>query len=229
MKKIIFIMILIAETMFLSSCGKGPNNGILEFPKTAWGMSVEETFESCGITKMDTNLYNEAGRGTMFRIVNYPLFGENTSEIIFNYIDFADNGTMELCAVRAIYPKNADMNHVLKNMKKSYGETVSDITSYLHFSAFGDVLEEKRYTESEQLKIWADKTVADYIDNGKEADYEKLWEFFQTGLNADTWDEFSQNARMVKVTWSTEEDINTLDFDAYNLRVYHQLKSQLSE
>lgn len=229
MKKIISIIFLIAETLFLSSCGKEVNNGNLEFPKTAWGMSVEETFDSCGITKTDTNLYEEGGRGTAFRIVNYPLFGENASEIIFNYIDFADNGTMELCAVRAVYPENADMDHVLKNMKKSYGATIPDITGYLRYSVFGDVLEEKRYVESENLKIWADKTVAESIGKGNGQDYEKPWEFFQTGLNADTWDEFSQNARMVKVTWSTEENVNTLDFDAYNLCVYRQLKSQLSE
>lgn len=227
--KTVFMIFLVAN-LLLCSCGSTEKQSNLEFPKTTWGMSMEETLDSYQITIEDTSRYHETGRGSMFMIEDYELFGEKTSDTDFQFIDFADNGIFELCYVRVTYLEGSDMNHVLTQMQKVYGETISDVTVYRGFSAFGDkVLTEDHYAASENLKIWAGSSVTECIPENKSENYRKSREFFQYGLTEENWDIFSQNARMVTVIWSVDEGVNRLEFNAYQLAVYKELKNQFSE
>lgn len=228
MKKTVFLIFVLLISLSLFSCSKKEGTDSLEFPKTIWGMSPDDVLDSYGITKEGTSSYNEAGRGIAFRIDGYSLFGEESSYIIFNFIDFADNGTRSLCNVRAFYPESADMEHVLAEMKKAYGQTVPSVISYDLYQMY-DELQERSYTESEQLKIWAKSPVIDMIPENELEDYGVLWEFFQPRLKEDNWTDFFQNARTVTVIWQDKEEGKSLDFNAYNLLVYNELKSRLSE
>lgn len=230
MKKMIFIILPIVAVLlallFLFS-NKEDMHG-LEFPKTAWGISAEEVLDSYGISQEDVSRSQEVGRGSMFTIEDKELFGEKTSEINFQFLDFGDNGNMGLCYVRVTYPEDADMDHVLEKMQEVYGKTVSDVSIYEQNSALGnETIHAKDYTESELLKIWADRCIADFISEKESESYRNLWTFFQPGLNEENWDAFRETARMVTVLWNIE-DWRTLEFNAYNLCVYNELKSQLS-
>lgn len=226
---IIFLIVAILLLLILFLFVKKEAVHDLEFPKTAWGISTEEVFDSYGISQADVSRSQEAGRGSMFTIEGKELFGEKTSEINFQFLDFGDNGDMGLCYVRVIYPEGADMNHVLEKMREVYGKTVSDTSIYEQNSALGnETIHAKDYTESDVLKIWADRCIADSISEKESESYRNLWAFFQPGLNEENWGEFCETARMVTVLWNND-DWKTLEFNAYNLCVYNELKNQLSE
>lgn len=228
MKKAVFIIFI--ASILLCSCSRKEASDNLEFPKTKWGMSMEETLDAYGITKKDTSYYRE---GLTFIINDYELFGEKTSKIIFNFIDLK-NGKPILCAVRVFYPDSADMNHVLKKMQKAYGKTVPEVPMYSLFQTLGDELPEREYTESEHLKLWANKSVIQSIPENERENYRDRWKDYQSGLKDENWEEFSQNARMVNVIWSDDGvfsklEKNALDFNAFNLELYKEIKNQLSD
>ena len=226
MKKVAFIIFIIA--IFLCSCSRKDDTKYPEFSKTKWGMSMDQTLNAYEITEKDTSYYKE---GILFIIKGYELFGEKTSEIQFIYKDFK-SGNPVLCAVQAAYPESTDMNNVLKKMQKAYGKTVSDIIIYGQFKIFDDKIPEKRHTESEHLKLWASSSVIQSISEKERENYRDRWINYQPGLNDENWDTFYQNARMVTVVWSDDDEFsslkeNTLAFNAYNLVVYNEIKSQL--
>lgn len=75
------------------------------------------------------------------------------------------------------------MQSVLEKVKKTYGETVSEIVAYREYSPLGDdILTKVEYTDSEQMKVWAGRTVDEFISESESERYEQNWEFFQDGL-----------------------------------------------
>lgn len=229
-KTISVFIIIIFSSSLLYLCIQDGSTNIFEYPGIVWGMSVEETLDSYGLTAEDTSLYNVSGRGAVFVIDGHEAFGEKTSKIIFNYIDFADNGRYELCDVKVLYPDSADMTLVLRELQKAYGKTVPEVVIYEQLSPFGsEALAKHSYAESDEVKLWAGSVVADFIPKAESESYEKGWEFFQTGLTPENWNEFTQNARTVSLIWSTEGEENMLKFDAYQFGVYKELNRRLSE
>lgn len=229
MKKWMSVSIMIFLTLLLLfSCSKKKDADALAFPNTTWGMSVDDVFGVYEITKADTTVYDDMSRSTMFALDGYEAFGEKTSRITFHFGDFWGHRKKELCRVRVSYPEGTDMNRVLKELQGIYGQTVPNVIVYLKLSVFDDKLSENQYTESEHVRIWANHSIDELIPQNEAKNYEQGWEIFQDGLTEENWDEFSQNASMVTVIWSTTENGNTLDFDAYNLLVYKGLSSQLS-
>ncbi len=228
MKKVLLILFLLAQIL-LCSCSKKADSNYPEFPKTKWGMSMNETLDAYKISKKDTSYYEE---GLGFTLKGYKLFGEKTSEIIFSFIDLKD-GNPVLCAVNVTYPDNTDMINVLKKMQKKYGKTISAVTIYDLYQAIETKIPVRDYTESEHLKFWADEPVIKYLPEKENEIYRDHWKPYQPGLNAETWDTFTQNARMVTVVWSDNGEFpslekNSLTFKAYNLIVYNFLKNRLS-
>ena len=188
-----------------------------------------ETLKACGITKKDTDYYKE---GSVFTLKDYELFGEKTSLIIFNFIDLRD-GNPVLCMVNVTYPDSTDMSKIFKKMQKKYGKTISTVTIYDLYQAIETKIPVRDFTESEHLKFWADEPVIKYLPEKENENYRDHWEPYQPGLNAETWDTFTQNARMVTVVWSDNGEFpslekNSLTFKAYNLIVYNSLKNRLS-
>ncbi|GMQ62958.1 hypothetical protein [Vallitalea maricola] len=228
MKKIAFI--IFTTVILLCSCSKKADPDYPEFSKTNWGMSMAETLNAYGISEKDTSHYVE---DSVFSVKGYELFGEKTSIIIFNFINFK-KGNPKLCSVKVNYPESADLNNVLKEMKKVYGETVSNISIYDLFQVFEDKLPVKEYTESDHLKLWANnKSVLQSIPENQHENYRNLWKNYQTSLRDDNWDTFSKNAKMVTVVWSDNGEFPSLekyalDFNGYNLVVFNEINSQLS-
>lgn len=227
MKKI--YIIFFAATLLLCSCSKKENMDHLEFPKTTWGMSMEETLDAYEITKEDTSNYDVTSSSSSFMIEGLELFGEKTAKIIFGFLDLDCKEELVLSQVKVMYPDHTDMNHVLEEMQKKYGETVSEISVFDLHQIMGDGMLEMKYTESEQLKIWAGGSVMEYIPENESEAYRDLWKKYQRGLNDENWDTFMKNARMVHIFLGEHEESNSLQFYAYNVTAYHKVKSQLPE
>ncbi|HCA70375.1 MAG TPA: hypothetical protein DEP17_08285, partial [Lachnospiraceae bacterium] len=122
---------------------------------------------------------------------------------------------------------------VLKKMQKAYGRTIPVVHIYSLFQTLGDELPEREYTESEHLKLWANKSIIQFIPEKERENFRDRWKNYQPGLKDENWDAFSQNAKMVTVVWtddgSPSNEKNILDFNAFNLVVYNEIKSQLSD
>lgn len=225
-----FTFIIVVAIIFLCSCSKRADSSYPEFPNTKWGMTMSEVLNAYGITEKDTSYYDD---NNAFSIKGYELFGEKTSEIIFDFINLKQ-GDSKLCSISVTYPDNADMNSVLKKMKNLYGDTVPEISIYDLFQIFEDKLNVRKYSAADHLKLWASKkSVLESIPNKGNGQYKDIWKNYQTSLSDENWDTFSQNAKMVTIVWSDNGEFpstgkNTLNFNGYNLVVYNEIKSKLS-
>jgi hypothetical protein len=193
-------------------------------------MSMVDVLKAYGITKDDTINYDE---DNAFGIKGYKLFGEETDIIMFSFLNF-EKGKPKLVAVKVTYPEGSDMNKVLKEMKKLYGDTVSDISIFDTF-LMTDELKERKFTESEHLALWvSEKSILQTISGKNSEDYKELWKKYKYGLKEDTWDIFSKNSKLVTVAWTDNGEYPSkskyaLDFDAFNLVASNEIKNQLSD
>lgn len=223
MKRKLWSAVFVVATL-ICSCGKKLENNSLDFPKTSWEMDMDEVLEALGEEKEDMELFKTDNSGSMFSLKERELFGEKTELINFQFYDFAGNGTQKFCYVQVNYPDDADMNHVLNEMKKVYGEPQNGVTFYEPYAIMGE-LREFQPKDPDKIKSWALDSVAGLIGEENLADYQKSWGAFQQGLNQDNWDAFIHNTRTVRVSWITDQKWNRLEFDAMGMNIYNAVKS----
>lgn len=225
----IFLMLFI-PVILLTGCSKGTEDAVFQFPDTQWGMSMTEVMEAYKVSENETSYYN---KDNAFFIPDRKLFGVKTENIAFYFINFT-KGDPKLCAVRVSYPDTADMKQVQKNMIKTYGSTVSDISTYGLFQIFDDSLPVRKYSETDHLKLWSGKTVSELIPADENMAYRDIWKKYQPGLEDDNWISFIQDANPETVVWSDNGEFpalqkNALDFYGYNFVVYQEIQNQLSD
>lgn len=75
MKKIVLIVIIIIVT-FACACSIKISAKNFDLPHITWSMSMDDVFHAYGITKEDTSRFINQGRGSMFTLNDYELFGE---------------------------------------------------------------------------------------------------------------------------------------------------------
>ncbi len=226
MKKKLPIIVFIAAIV-LCACGKKQEDNSLNFPKTTWEMGMDEVMSAWGAKKEDTKHFKSDDLGSMFTLEGQELFGEQTELINFQFYDFAGGGTQEFCYVQVTYPDDADMDQVLTEMKKAYGEPHEGITFYIPYMILEE-LKEFQPEDPDKIKSWALDRVSDLIDKEKLADYQKPWEAFQQGIDQDHWDTFINNTWTVRVSWITDAEWNRLEFDATGMKIYHTIHNQLN-
>lgn len=222
----------------------------LNFPDAEWGMTWEEVMSAGGIAQEDVNGDDVQTRfSSSYVVKDREVFGEQSSGAYFDFIDLG-GGTQRLISVMVYYPDDADMAHVLEEMTKAYGSPVPELIDYSIFNAIVSAdsqnaypLYADQYTESEQMKIWAGKSLSEAIPKDQEQEYMKTWQekvyplegssTFQPGLSDDQWDEFVENAKMVMAFWMNEaaehEGGNRVYFKAYNDQVYDEVTRRISE
>ena len=245
MKKTCSVLGILLIALLLWACSdKEVSNTDLNFPKLNWGMNWEDVMEEGGITK--DYLADDRAKtqyGSAYVAEGYEVFGEKSDKTRFDFIDFG-SGTKGLTSVIVEYPDQADMSHVLEEMQKAYGSTVPEAVSYQLFNSLDDgALLEDHYKESEHVKIWTDLSVGEAIPDGEEDEYKKIWQdqphssastSFQPGLNNESWDEFSSNAKMAMVLWLEDgQDVldsgNKLYFLAWNRNAYNEITRRILE
>ena len=230
MKKGIAVTILsLLLSAVLTSCGNEKDNGSLAFPKTSWGMTVEEVLEAYGAAKEDASMWNEGEYGTAFALEGQEIFGEEASRVFFNFMAVGSE-PQRLCVVSVEYPDDADMGKVWKEMRKSYGDSVSEITRYQPMTVIPGSLLETHTTEAENVKLWGSNFVKQEVSQEQWDGYRTLWQGpVSLDVEEESWESFYENARLSEAYWSNGGGIlsseNALYFEAYNLLVYNQMKS----
>ena len=246
MKKIICIALCCAFA--LCGCEKSgesrPSDSLpLEFPDTQWDMTMSEVMDALGVTQEDTVSYSEEGRGPYFIVENRDVFGQTASTVNFSFINLKlddskdleefDEETMGgnevLNLVNVIYPAGTDMDPVVEELKELYGEdTLSEITLYSPTDLFGTGgLAGIDRAESETMQLWGNAPVVSAVEEEDRSYFQENWSYYVFGLNEDTWDAFSEKGRMVTISCSTDPDNPYVQFNAYNLAVYNELKAQM--
>ena len=231
MKKRVFaITLFLVLTIILCSCGGKEGDGSLEFPKTKWGMTRAEVLEAYDMEREDASEWQDDGYGTTFAVEGQKLFGEETGRIRFEFLDIG-SGTQQLCAVSVEYPDDADMNRVLKNMRKEYGDTVPEITMYQPATESPGILVEEHVAESETMKVWGSAFVNQEIPEEHFADYRTLWSGpSPLEVKEASGEELYGKSRLAGILWSDDGGVpgaeNALYFNAYNLMVCNQMKGE---
>ena len=191
-KTIICFAVLIALCTF-SSCSKGSQRETIELEDTPWGITMEEVLEIYGVNKGTVTNLTENENDSYFVLENgQEMFGEKTSQIYFSFVDASFSGKpQKLYEIRAVYPDDADMENVLKKMKKDFGKTVPDITLYpLHSMTASE------YEENENAAYWTSQSVKEAVPKENAEEYKEMWRNFQQGLTSENWEEFSEKSHL---------------------------------
>lgn len=192
LKKFICLATLITLCTF-SACSNGSKSADIELKDMPWGITMEEVLETCGVDKDTVANLIENKNDSYFALENgQEMFGEKTSQIYFSFLDASFSGKpQQLYEIRVVYPDDADMENVLKKMKKDFGKTAPNISLYSLLS-----MEVSEYEEKDNAAYWTSQSLKEVVPKENEEEYKRMWENFQQGLNAENWDEFSEKSHL---------------------------------
>lgn len=171
----------------LSSCGSAPQGAGAQLclPGLEWGQPMDEALKALdtsleALSSEDYALDEEYGGGRV-RLRNREIFGQKSAEMIltfatdFYYIDpekYADRKNGFLCEVRISYPEDADMDAVLAEMKKSFGEPAETVETY---STYEELPTE--YTSDDHNQYWAGPAISQVVDEAHQKTLRENEEF----------------------------------------------------
>ena len=226
---------IVSIALMLSSCGNGKTtDNKLEFPKTTWGMMIDEVKEALALNEDSISNEMIGEKGSMIEIENYESELLKTSKIVLNFIDTGD-GVQRLCTANVYYSEETTSEQVVEALKKEYGDPISSITEYqLSGSTLQpDTLKSYEYKESNHVKVWGSSSIADIIDKKKESEYEAAWEEKQVGLTEENWADFAKNTRLSTIIFSDGEGSDSPEkgiyLNGYHRVVYDGIKSQVEK
>lgn len=232
------VLILSTVTaVLLCGCGREKNE-YFELENTPWGMTMEETLKAYGIENTGDVMVVEGKYSQDFVLEDgREIFGVKTERITFDFLDVTVSGnTPRLSQIVIDYPADTDMNEVIKEMKKSFGDTTDKVIYYpIGESLINDTVSPLEFEADEKLTLWESKTVAEAVPKAQAADYEKLWETPMGWLTPEQWPEFSQNASLVSAYGyngskdAPMESEKGFRINAVNLLIYRNILEQLEE
>lgn len=172
----------------LTSCNSAPKSADLCLPGLEWGQPMDEALKALDtslevLSSEDYSLDEEYGGGRV-RLRNREIFGQKSAEMIltfatdFYYIDpekYADRKNGFLCEVRISYPEDADMDAVLAEMKKSFGEPAETVETY---STYEELPTE--YTSDDHNQYWAGPAISQVVDEAHQKTLRENEEFAAT-------------------------------------------------
>ena len=238
--------ILGMAALMLSGCGKqetpenkqeAAENEYFEVENLKWGMTVDEALKALGTSTDEAAKYDKYTYGAYFDLEDgREIFGEKTEKVHVEFIDVTvSEAEPKLGYLMIEYGENADMTRVLENAKKTFGETTDTMTEFNYMrsgldSADGDRetarIPRTDYEASDTLHFWESKTLNEVIPKDKSDAYEDLFETSFLWLSDQSWNEFKDNAPLVRVICSSGENEygyaeNTIIINAYTLLAYH--------
>lgn len=169
----------------LTSCNSAPKSADLCLPGLEWGQPMDEALKALDtslevLSSEDYSLDEEYGGGRV-RLRGQEAFGQKSAEMIltfaadFYYIDpekYADRKNGFLCEVRISYPEDADMDAVLAEMKKSFGEPAETVETY---STYEELPTE--YTSDDHNQYWAGPAISQVVDEAHQKTLRENEEF----------------------------------------------------
>lgn len=242
-KRILAMCLSILSLLSLGACSFSRSDPYLQPSGINWGMKPEAFMEQMGIQEDNIAQCNEATRTKAYVFTDVEIFGEQAAKLICNFYDTTytedypdtenDHWDYGLVEMRVYYSDNADKGKVLREMKKSFGETLPEIYYYTYGVISEDYssLVEKRIEESDTVKLWGGPKLSEAIPEQMSLEYRDLWKLYNPGLNDENWVQFQENERLVTAYWvdSDNDEEYNVQIDAYNLAVYNEIKGYLED
>ena len=132
----IFIGVVLICT-FLSSCSSSileTESDSLCLPDVEWGSSIDDTIAAFDTTREELreDFYANGDSGSGYAILKgKTVFGVECTDMLLSFEMTADkSGSLIYAAIH--YPQNADMDKVLAEMKKNFGESEKKVIFYLY-------------------------------------------------------------------------------------------------
>ena len=130
-KFFLFIGVVLICT-FLSSCSSSlfeTESDSLCLPNVEWGSSIDDTLAAFDATReeLGEDFYASGDYGNGYAILkDKTVFGVECTDMLLSFELTADkSGSLIYAAIH--YPENADMDKVLAEMKKNFGESEEEI------------------------------------------------------------------------------------------------------
>ena len=136
-KRLTLLFAMLLTVSFLSSCNNSPQqleSDSLCLPNVEWGSSIDDTLSAFDATreKLGEDFYASGNYGNGYAILkNETVFGVECTDMLLSFELTADkSGSLIYAAIH--YPQNADMDKVLAEMKKNFGESEKKVIFYLY-------------------------------------------------------------------------------------------------
>ena len=183
MKKTRYLSLFTAVLLLcgiLSACNSAPQSAGLCLPGLEWGQSVDEALTALGASQeeLGEDFYSETGGSSYAILRDQEVFGQKSAEImlLFGSAYASPENTQEtvstLTQVTISYPDDADMDAVLAEMKKSFGEPAETVETY---STYDELPTE--YTSDDNNQYWAGPAIREAVDGEHQKTLRETEEF----------------------------------------------------
>lgn len=237
-KKFLFMFMAACVLASLTSCQSAKPDAYLNYPDLEWGMTPEEVFESMEIREENIENHDIADRTESYRLTDVELFGEEPSTLVMNFMDMTysedfpyggeEGAKRGLVEILAYYPEDADMDGVMTQMKKVYGNPLPEIYEF-EPGINRQGLREEPTKESDTLKLWGGPVLSEVIEEDSSHQYRDMWKTYYPGIDDENWELFYEKGRLVTGTYSDDVGAKGVSLNAYHFMVYNELQEYFGE
>ena len=198
-KRLTLLLAMLLTVSFLSSCNNSPQqleSDSLCLPNVEWGSSIDDTLAAFDTTReeLGDNFVLSGNYGSGHAVMkDCTVFGQKSTDMLLNFYQSEDKGG-SLAYVSIHYPKDADMDKVLAEMKSAYGDPEESI----EFCEFSSV-SLKEYTSDDANQYWGGRLLEDFVSGSDKEALQKYGNFPENSMAL----KFYLSNPAVMVSWST--------------------------
>lgn len=207
MAALLWISMVLVTLLTACTSSKQARGSLLEFPETTWNMTPEEVMTACGFSA-DSIMDSEAGEEPhTFGVENWECFGAKTQNAVFTF-QADENGVQRLVHVSLVYPDDADMAEVKRQLTDTYGSSLKQFTS-LTAGGGGTGYQEEVLEETDHFAFWhSTVSVSEYLDEAQMRAFLETAERRDAELNAGgAWKAYALEIPLVQITWEDDAQL----------------------
>lgn len=172
-------------------------------------MTPEQVIEALGVS--EEAMTEENGQTCTVGLTHTVCFGEETDALVFSFRQNA-SGSFCLVSAEAIYPDEADMEVVLRELQETYGETSKTFTR-LQPAPDGQTVREKTLIESEHFAFWnSEACPRNYLAGAKLEQFREMARQAGAGLTGgEDYTAYLMTAPLCQITWTDDAGWNGLE------------------
>ena len=163
-KRWTLLLAMLLTVTFLSSCSSSlfeTESDSLCLPNVEWGSSIDDTLSAFDTTreKLGEDFYASGNYGNGYAILkDETVFGVECTDMLLSFELTADkSGSLIYAAIH--YPQNADMDKVLAEMKKNFGESEEEIIFFPYSKSWGS----GKFVSDSINQYWAGMSLTDRL------------------------------------------------------------------
>ena len=207
-KRLALLLAMLLTVSFLSSCNNSPQqleSDSLCLPDVEWGSSIDDTLAAFDTTReeLGDNFFLSGNFGSGHALLkDCTVFGQKSTDMLLNFYQSEDKGG-SLAYVSIHYPKDADMDKVLAEMKSAYGKPVESMMLYGIGKSFMN-----EYTSDDANQYWSGRLLKNLISGSDKEAVQEYGNFAEKGVD------FFLSNPSVMASWSTNYPNGAIETNA---------------